>query len=123
MNQNMIIRLFIGVGLSVFLYSGCTTKKTIQAWVKEGMIEANQTNIFNAGNAEQRNDDAIISAAIKTKFASDGLLSGSKMNIDTNHGEVSLNGTARSQDHVDRALQLARSTIGVKRVRSNLIVQ
>lgn len=123
MNQNLVIRLFITVALSAFLYTGCATAKNTQGWIKEGTIEVNPGVIVQAGDAGQRNDDATISTAIKTKFYSDELLSASNINVDTNHGEVTLNGKARNQDHIDRALQLARSADGVKRVRSNLTVR
>jgi osmotically-inducible protein OsmY len=68
-------------------------------------------------------EDGSITAAVKMRFANDELVSADAIDVDTNNGIVTLNGTVGSQAEAERAVELAQGVSGVKNVRSNLIVQ
>lgn len=70
----------------------------------------------------QHVDDAMITAAVKTRLLDDPQVKGMKIDVDTRQGVVFLTGTARSQDEVDRAVELARKTEHVKDVKPNLSI-
>ena len=67
--------------------------------------------------------DSVITTKIKTKLASEHLGSAKHIKVDTDkNGGVWLSGTANSQGEVDKAVQIARNTEGVKSVKSDLKV-
>ena len=68
-------------------------------------------------------DDTNITAAVKGRLAQDKLSTLTRIDVDTNDGVVSLNGTVESAEQRARAEQLARGAGGVKRVINNLQVQ
>jgi len=123
MNRNLFFRLMFVLFLAVFVSIACTTTKNTGTAIKEGTTEAAQQVGDKAEDAGETIQDGSITAAIKMKFANDELVSASKIDVDTNSGNVTLNGTAKSQAEVDRAVQLAKSVDGVKSVHSNLVVQ
>ena len=67
-------------------------------------------------------DDASITSAINTLYVKDDLVSALDVNVDTNHGTVTLRGSLPSQEAVQRAVDIARSVKGVTRVVSRLTV-
>jgi osmotically-inducible protein OsmY len=121
MNKKMVC-MFILLALAVLVSVNCTAKKNTNVGMNEGLVESYQW-VDLSENADGRTDDAIISSAIMLKFEEDDLISSSRINVDTTNGSVTLNGKVSIQLKVDRAMQLARSVEGVKRVRSNLTVQ
>ena len=66
--------------------------------------------------------DAAITTAVKTKLLADSKTPGLKIDVDTNDGVVTLNGTVPSKAVADKAVADARGTKGVKRVVNNLKV-
>ena len=122
MNKKMVF-MFILLALAVFVSVSCTAKRNTAVAMNEGFIERYQWDVDVSKNADGRTQDANISSAIMLKFASDDLISTSRINVDTTNGSVTLNGTVSAQLKADRAMELGRSVEGVKRVRSNLIVQ
>lgn len=66
--------------------------------------------------------DAAITSMVKTKFLADTSVKGLKIDVDTDEGIVTLNGTVSSRAEADRAMMLARNTEGVKSVVNNLKV-
>jgi len=66
--------------------------------------------------------DASITAAVKSKFAADDLVAAHDINVTTDHGVVALTGKVNSQTELDRAIEIANSTEGVRTVRSYLTV-
>jgi osmotically-inducible protein OsmY len=102
---------------------GCTAKRNTVVAMNEGLVERYQWDVDVADNSDGRTQDANISSAIMLKFANDDLISSSRINVDTINGTVTLSGKVSTQPKVDRAMELGRSVEGVKRVRSNLIVQ
>jgi hyperosmotically inducible protein len=73
--------------------------------------------------AGQNLDDTNITTAVKARLAQDKLSTLTRIDVDTNDGVVSLNGTVESAEQRAHAEQLARGAGGVKRVINNLQVQ
>lgn len=71
----------------------------------------------------QNIDDANITAAVTAELARDQRSNLMRIDVDTNNGVVSLNGTVESAEQRARAVKIARSVSGVKRVINNLQVQ
>lgn len=68
-------------------------------------------------------DDATITASVKTKLVADKASNLTRVDVDTNNGIVSLNGTVETLEQRARAEQLAREASGVKQVMNNLQIQ
>ena len=69
-----------------------------------------------------RVDDAGITAAVKTRLVADGTANLTRIDVDTNHGVVYLNGSVQTVSEKTYAEKLARRTQGVKAVVDNLQV-
>ena len=67
-------------------------------------------------------DDAVISAAVKTRLLDDPQVKGLEIDVDTRDGVVFLTGNVHSQAESDRAVELARGTDHVKDVKPNLTI-
>jgi hyperosmotically inducible protein len=68
--------------------------------------------------------ESVITTKIKTKLAAEHLGSAKHIKVDTDkNGVVRLSGTANNQAEVDKAVEIARDTEGVKSVKSSLKVQ
>ena len=68
--------------------------------------------------------DSVITTKIKTKLAAEHLGSAKHIQVDTDKdGIVWLSGTANSQAELDKAVEIARNTEGVKSVNAKLKVQ
>ena len=68
--------------------------------------------------------DSVITTKIKAKLAKEKLSSTVHIRVDTDKkGAVSLSGTARSQDDVDKAVAIAQRVKGVTSVENNLRVK
>lgn len=122
MNKKIVF-IFILLTLAVLISVGCTAKRNTAVAMNEGLIERYQWDVDASQNAAGRTQDANLSSAIMLKFSKDDLISSSRINVDTTNGSVTLNGKVSTQLKADRAMELGRSVEGVKRVRSNLIVQ
>ena len=64
--------------------------------------------------------DAAITSEVKTKFLAEPGVSGLNIDVDTNNGVVTLNGTVKSKAESQKAMTIARNSKGVKRVVNNL---
>jgi hyperosmotically inducible periplasmic protein len=67
-------------------------------------------------------DDASITAHVKTALLNDPQLSGSKINVDTNAGVVTMTGTVKSKAEEAHAMDVARRVAGVRDVKSALTI-
>jgi hyperosmotically inducible periplasmic protein len=67
-------------------------------------------------------DDAVITAAVKTRLLEDPLVKGLRIDVDTREGVVFLTGSVTSAKEKDRAVEIARATEHVRDVKPNLIV-
>lgn len=70
----------------------------------------------------QHIDDAVITAAVKTRLLDDPQVKGLRIDVDTRQGVVFLTGTVGSQEEVDRAVEVARTTEHVRDVKPNLTI-
>jgi hyperosmotically inducible periplasmic protein len=68
-------------------------------------------------------DDATITASVKTKLVAEKASNLTRVDVDTNNGNVYLIGTVDTAEQKARAEQLARQAQGVKNVVNNLQVQ
>ena len=68
-------------------------------------------------------DDATITASVNATLTADKASNFTRIDVDTNRGVVSLNGTVADTQQKSRAEQLARRVDGVKNVINNLQVQ
>lgn len=78
---------------------------------KEGYSEAKETL-----------SDARITSEVKLKFAADDTVKALNIDVDTNNGVVTLNGTVNSKNELQQAIRLAKSIDGVKQVKQNLTI-
>ena len=76
-----------------------------------------------AKDAGDATADAAITAAVKTKLLADTKVGGLKIDVDTKNNVVTLTGPVHSVAERNEALRLARTTKGVKRVVSKLVVE
>jgi osmotically-inducible protein OsmY len=96
-------------------------QKTVEKTKEIGHETADKTKDIAKKTGEVVTDAAITSA-VKTKFVADTTVKALKIDVDTNNGVVTLNGTVSSRAEADRAVMLARNTRGVTRVVNNLKV-
>jgi hyperosmotically inducible protein len=68
--------------------------------------------------------DSVITTKIKSKLAADHITSLGRIRVDTDtNGVVYLSGSAHSKQAIDRAVDIARDTEGVRGVHSALVVK
>lgn len=67
--------------------------------------------------------DAAITTKVKAKLIKDPVVKAREINVDTNNGVVSLNGTVDTQEQKMRADEIARGTSGIQGVQDNLFVR
>ncbi|HEY2560980.1 MAG TPA: BON domain-containing protein [Caldimonas sp.] len=67
--------------------------------------------------------DAAITGKVKTALIADPDVKAMKIDVDTKDHVVSLNGSADSQAHADKAVTIAKGVEGVKSVENNLAVK
>jgi len=73
-----------------------------------------------AAGAERVMDDAALTARVKSVLLADAQVKGTKIDVDTTNGVVTLQGNVSSPSEKSRAEQLAQQVDGVKEVRNNL---
>ena len=67
--------------------------------------------------------NATTTPTIKSKLVQDSGLSAFKIDVDTTDGVVTLSGTVKSHDQIERAIDLAFQTEGVRKVISTLQIK
>ena len=123
MNRNIVLRLSFIFALAALFTVGCMSSKNFSGAIQDGSMQSGQQATNTAQASGDMLQDATITSAIRVKFASDELVSASKINVDTSHRSVTLKGSVRSQAVADRALFLGRSVNHVKTVHSFLVVR
>ena len=96
------VKLIVPALLIVLLLSGCTatTGKT----------------------AGENVDDATVTAAVKSQLVMDKAANLTRIDVDTDHGVVHLNGIVDSSEQKARAQELARRVKGVRKIVNDLQV-
>jgi len=97
---------------------GIDTSKAREAGAAIG-----ETVATGANEAQRALAEMSLQGKIKSKMALDELVKASAINIDSDNGVVTLNGTVGSEAERARAVQLARETAGVTSVRDRLVVR
>src|SRR5215472_14259645 len=103
-------------------------KMTVTAWLVAasflGSIAVAQDSDTDRAHAKTFVKDSAITSKIKTKLAAEHITSLGRIHVDTDKdGVVWLSGSARTQETVDRAVEIARATEGVREVKSTLVVR
>jgi len=106
----------LALALSTVFWTGCnqTTSETFESKAEQAQDQVKETAQETANDAE----DASITAAVKLKLAADEQVSASRIEVDTEDGIVTLNGTAASQMVADHAAEVAKGVENVRSVRS-----
>jgi osmotically-inducible protein OsmY len=86
---------------------------------REEMLDTAEST---AETAEARTEDAMVTAAVKSKLLADGTVNGMEIDVDTDSGVVTLTGTVETPAAKEKAMELARNTEGVTRVEDHLEV-
>ena len=68
-------------------------------------------------------DDATITTRVKAKFAEDPTVSAMSISVETLKGTVQLSGFAKSTAERNRAVEIARTTPGVKAVKNDIVIR
>jgi hyperosmotically inducible protein len=76
-----------------------------------------------AGQAEDKLEDAAITAKVKAAMIGEPGLKALQINVDTANGVVTLTGAVDTPQHLDRATQVAQAVPGVKSVDNRLNVK
>lgn len=93
-------------------------------FVSLGLMLAPTFAVADESNAVTYVKDSVITAKIKTKIAADMPKTATKLKVDTDDsGQVWLHGVVDSADEADQAVEIARSTEGVKAVKSEIVVK
>lgn len=106
-------------------YSSLTDKtkeaaKEVEQKTKEVAKDAEQKTKEGYSETKEALGDARITSEVKLKFAADDTVKALNIDVDTDNGTVTLNGTVNSKKELDQAIRLAKSVEGVKHVKSNL---
>jgi osmotically-inducible protein OsmY len=103
---------------------GIAGDKTKEATAKAGekTKEATASADKKAGTTGEVLSDAAITSAVKAKLLGDGTTPGLKVDVDTDHGVVTLHGNLATAAQRAMAVRLARETKGVTRVVDKLTV-
>jgi hyperosmotically inducible protein len=105
MKRSTLIKAQVAIVLAVLILAGCTA----------------MTGRQSAGAAAS---DTALTTKVKTNLLSDSMVGGLAIDVDTTEGVVSLNGITTSEQERQRAIQVAQSVDGVKRVDArNLVVR
>lgn len=73
-------------------------------------------------SAGQTVDDAGVTAKVKAALLAESGVDGTKINVDTFNGRVTLKGEVPNQGQIDKAMQVTKGVEGVKEVDNRLIV-
>lgn len=103
--------------ISTLTLNGCILLAAGAAGGEAGYVLSQENR-----TASETLTDQSITAAVKTKLLADQEVSGLDINVDTFKSVVSLKGVVSTDHEIDKALQIARETKGVKDVVSKLVV-
>ncbi|PHV09802.1 BON domain-containing protein [Chitinimonas sp. BJB300] len=65
-------------------------------------------------------DDSVITTKIKAAFLTDETLKVNEIKVETYKGVVQLSGFVRQKHDIDRAMEVAKTVVGVKSVKNDL---
>jgi hyperosmotically inducible protein len=89
-----------------------------------GTIAIAQDSDTDRAHAKAFVKDSAITTKIKSKLAAEHITSLGRIHVDTDkNGVVWLSGSARTQAAIDKAVEIARGTEGVRDVKNDLVVK
>ena len=89
----------------------------------KAIVDKTATTVGNAATKlEQAVDEGSLTLKIKSKMALDDMVKARTINVDTTGSVVTLTGTVESNQERERAVRLARETVGVTDVVDKLRV-
>jgi osmotically-inducible protein OsmY len=68
-------------------------------------------------------DDSLIASRVKTELLKSPLVRGLNIDVEVELGIVYLIGVATDQREIEEAIRLSRAVVGVRQVRSNLVLR
>jgi hyperosmotically inducible periplasmic protein len=89
------------------------------AWVK-GVVHVDDWLVVRPSASTKRLPDKAVTAEIEAGYRADKTLDHSEVFVDTNDGVVTLSGTISSESARRRAIEVAQTSPGVKRVEDQL---
>ena len=105
MRLSHLFKAQVAIVLALLIFAGCSA----------------MTGRQTAGSAA---NDTALTTKVKSSLLADSVVGGLALDVDTTEGVVSLNGIAQSEQERQRAIQVAQSVDGVRRVDArNLVVQ
>ena len=111
-----IISLTISLSAICFSLSGCVLFAA-GAGAETGYVASQENR-----TAGETIDDQAIVASVKTKLLADPDVSGLSINVDSFKSDVTLKGYVKSEHEMDRAIELAKGTKGVRSVVSKMVL-
>jgi hyperosmotically inducible protein len=106
------LRSAVVMALVAFVAIGCSSMK-----------DTSSTTSSSSRTAGETVDDAKITTMVKAELAKEKMSTLVKVDVDTNRGIVSLNGTVPDETTRAHATDIARHVAGVRDVVNNLKVQ
>jgi hyperosmotically inducible protein len=89
-----------------------------------GSVAVAQDSDTDRAHAKSFVKDSAITTKIKSKLAAEHITSLARIHVDTDKdGVVWLSGSARTQSAIDKAVEIARGTEGVREVKNELVVK
>lgn len=108
--------VFVFMAIFAFLQSGCTAVLIGGAGAGGYVVGSDERSVGVYA------EDASITASIKTTLIRDSEIDAFDINVDTHGGVVTLYGHVKSSAQITRAVRLARTIKGVKKVISKLSI-
>jgi osmotically-inducible protein OsmY len=102
-----------------------TPRHRIRAWIRAGgsvVLAAALTAGCANRSIRPATDDSGVSTRVRTALLNDPQVSATEINVSASGGVVTLSGRVRTAAERDRAVAVARQTVGVSDVRSELAV-
>jgi hyperosmotically inducible protein len=97
-----------------------STTTTAPSTAASNAMSATNSAMSKAGDAVS---DSAVTGKVKTALLADDDVKGLKIDVDTKDGVVTLNGTADTSAHSQKATTIARGIEGVKSVENKLTVK
>ena len=95
--------------------------ENVSSAISNSVEKADQSVMRKADSASQEMDDSAITAKVKMALLNDSAIKSLKITVETEMGVVTLSGSAKNQDRIDRAVMLTNAVPGVQIVRNNLV--
>jgi hyperosmotically inducible protein len=123
----VVLVIVAGIFLAMGYIGGLRTRDTLSRpdiassseavdRARERGAEIGEKAAVAASKVEETIDEATLTAKIKAKMALDDLVKARDIDVTTHDSTVTLSGTVDSQAEHDRAMTLARETVGVTKV-------